>query len=105
MSTVARSLSKILMNPKAQANAQALVEALLAEWGGPAGVANELRLEYQNLGVKHPSRVKILTLIIHALLKFSPETVEEEESLEQAQVKLAVLREALGADADDISTG
>lgn len=62
---------------------QALVQAVMIEWGGPSGFAQELRDEFMGLPNGHSSRIKIQTLILQALLKFGGEGDDDGTSLEQ----------------------
>lgn len=86
MSLAGEAFETFLQHADESTSAHAMLAALMVEWGGPAGLARELREDYVTLAPGHPARVKLQTLIVQALLKFGdegdgdgddPEAVEE----------------------------
>jgi hypothetical protein len=70
---------------------RALLVALMAEWGGPAGVAKELRLDFEACEPGSTSRIRIGTDLVGAVMKFGDEDGEGEEDAESVEAKLKEL--------------
>lgn len=83
-------------------SAKSMLSAIMAEWKGPAGLANELRLDYEALPPGHAGRVKLQTLIVQALLKFGDTGDGDDEDPEVVEARLEeALRQYQEADDDD----
>jgi len=100
MSSASDELDRIVSSVQGRTDPKSLLEAVMIEWGGPAGFAQELRQEFVGLAEGHSNRIKIQTLILQALLKFG-EPPDEEESLEEKEAQLKRLEEQAGEDTDD----
>lgn len=73
---------------------QELLKAILDEFGGATAIAKALREEFNKLAPGHPSRIKLLMLIISSMFRFGEEGGSTGD-LEEAEKHLAdLLKEA-----------
>ena len=83
-----QDLEKLAKHVDDSLSSKVMLGAIMAEWGGIAEYAAELRRDFQDLAPGHPNRIKIQTLILQSILKLG-QTGEademEEELLEEAQ--------------------
>jgi hypothetical protein len=73
-----RDTLKDILGDEGTYSPEALIRALVEEWGGIAGLAESVRTEFQELPEKHPGRIAILKLIVDGVLRFGEDTDEGE---------------------------
>lgn len=91
MTDVAGALHDLVSEDDASISPRALLIALMVEWGGPVGVARELRLDFNECKVGSTSRIRIGTDLVNAVMKFGDEEGSDEEDAESVRAKLKEL--------------
>lgn len=99
MIDVADALHDLVNEDNDSISPRALLVALMAEWGGPPGVAHELRLDYDACAVGSTSRIRIGTDLVNAVMKFGDDDGANEEDAESVEAKLKELLQ--GDDGDE----
>lgn len=88
MSLAGEALERFVQQADESTSAHSMLAALMVEWGGPAGLARELRQDYVTLAPGHPARVKLQTLIVQALLKFGDEGDGYDDDAEAVEARM-----------------
>jgi hypothetical protein len=99
VSLAEQDLERIVAVAEESISAKSLLSAIMTEWKGPAGLAGELRRDYEQLPVGNANRVKLQTLIVQALLKFGDAGDDGEGDPDEVQSQLEeTLRQLQGLD-------
>ena len=98
MIDVADALHDLVSKDGASISPRALLIALMTEFGGPAGVANELKLNYTATTLGSASAVRITTDLVNAVMKFGDDDGVGEEDAESVRAKLQELLSTTGDD-------
>ena len=82
------SLDRAIRAADDSISGKGMLAAIMVEWKGVAGLARELRSEYEQLPEGHPNKAKILMLIIQAELRFGgggEDDGDDLDALEEAE--------------------
>lgn len=101
MTDVAEALHELVGEDDTSISPRALLIAVMVEFDGPAGVAHELRLNYDACRLGSASAVRIATDLVNAVMKFGDDDGGNEEDAESVQAKLKELLAKAETDGDE----
>ncbi len=101
MTDVADALHDLVSEDDASISPRALLIALMAEFRGPAGVAKELRLDYDACKVGSTSRIRIGTDLVSAVMKFGDDEGANEDDAESVRAKIEEILAKMEADSGE----
>ena len=101
MIDVADVLHDLVAEDDASISPRALLIALMAEFNGPAGVAKELKLDFDACKEGSTSRIRIGTDLVNAVMKFGDDDGAGEEDAKSVEAKLQELLQTTGNNGDE----
>jgi hypothetical protein len=76
-------------------------DAVMEEFGGPLGLAKEVRLEYRAMDRGNPGKARILTLVLEIFKEFGATMGPEEYDLSALEAEEAALAGLEGEDDEE----